>query len=318
VLHPSADPGSGFGILQYGTVIPQSSDAPPGAIHPAPESDWTDCLPWKSQNELFHYTWIDFGEGHGLRVHQLEWTNAWADLRAPSFFTRQYDPQTWSDFNVGLAFSVQWWKERPRPEDWPFGASIPPPVLYDLYVDIGWRAPVAPGWLVDVVISPGLSTDFRVTPGDGFRMRGHAMTIVDIMPNFSGVLGVWYLNRNTTKLLPVAGFIWHATPMTRVEAVFPRPRLVQHLGCWKGRDWEFFVGAEYGGGGWAFKNPEGARETIDYRDYRVTTGVSWTGKKTTGYLEVGYVFNRELQYGTHQEFNYDPGNAFLARIGWTY
>ena len=55
-----------------------------------------------------------------------------------------------------------------------------------------------------------------------------------------------------------------------------------------------------------------------YRDLRALTGISCTGKHSTAYLEVGYVFNRELQYGVHKtRFDYDPGEAFLARVGWT-
>jgi len=293
-------------------------ESPALSSQPLPtEGGWQRLVPWRDQNELFHYTWIDFGGGQGLRIHQLEWTNAWADLRSPNFFLRQPEATAAFDFNVGLNFSVQWWKERPEPDERRYGTSFPPPTLYDLYVDIGWHAQIAPGWLLDLTFSPGLSTDFRVTPPDGFRMRGQAITVMDITSNLRGALGVWYLNRATTKLLPVAGLLWQAGA-TRIEAIFPRPRLVQDLGCWKGRSWEFSLGGEFGGGGWAFKNPEGTRETVDYRDLRVLAGLAWSGKHNTGYLEFGYVFSRELQYSTHHRLDFDPGNAFIARVGWTY
>jgi hypothetical protein len=314
-------------FLDEGTFVPygnQPFQGPPAMQGPPvlhngeTEFAFSQCFPWKDQNELFHYTWIDFGEGRGLRVHQLEWTNAWADLRSPHFFNRPICNPGDHDFNVGLSFSVQWWKDRPGDDHRRFGGSFPPPTLYDLYVDIGWRALIRPGWLLDLVLSPGLSTDFRVTPPDGFRFRGHAMTVVDITPNLSGVLGVWYLNRNTTKILPIAGLLWWATNATRVEAVFPRPRLVQELGTWKDRAWEVYVAGEYGGGGWAFKDHRNARETVDYNDLRAFAGISFTGKRSTAYLEAGYVFDRELDYARFHRFDYEPGNAFFMRVGWTY
>lgn len=269
----------------------------------------------KPTDNLFNYSWIDFGEGHGLRIHRLEWANGWTDMRAPDFFNRPADER---HFEAGLSFAVQWWKERPRPDPWPFGSNIPPPVLYDLYLDLEWRADIAPGWLIDLSFSPGLSTDFRVTPPDGFRTRAHAITMIDMLPNLRGVLGIWYVNRNTTKLLPVAGFVWQSTETSRWELVFPQPRYVHELGCWKNRTWEWTVGGEFGGGGWAFKNPDGVRETINYDDFRLITGINAVGKHGEMWLQVGYIFNRQLRYGQEQGFDYNPGNAMMVRVGWAY
>lgn len=288
----------------------------PALVEDSSSSNIQFNFDWKHRDSLFHYSWVDFGEGHGLRAHRLEWTNAWADFRAPDFFTRTLE--TNHDFNAGLSFNVQWWKERPRPKDWPYGSTIPPPVLYDLYLDLGWRAVVAPGWTIDVAVSPGLSTDFRVTPPDAFRIKGHALTMVEILPTLRGVLGLWYLNRNSTKLLPVGGLVWQATSATRLEAVFPQPRLVHELGCWKNRDWNITLGGEFGGGGWAFKNPEGTKEAIDYRDFRALAGLHWRSGKGEGWFEVGYIFERDLRYAQHQGFGYEPGNAIMLRVGHSY
>jgi hypothetical protein len=294
---------------------PMQPSTPAGAEPAAPAN--TDIkFDWLPTDNLFNYSWIDFGEGHGLRIHRLEWTNGWTDMRAPDFFSRPTDAA--NHFQAGLSFAVQWWKERPRPDPWPYGASIPPPVLYDLYLDLDWRAQVASGIVLDLALSPGFSTDFRVTPPDGFRLRGHAISMIDMLPNLRGVLGVWYLNRNTTKVLPVAGLVWQASDATRIEAVFPQPRIVRQLGCWKDRTWEWTVGGEFGGGGWAFKNPEGSRETINYDDFRLVTGLNWVGKHGGGWIEFGYIFQRELKYAQHQDWNYDPGNAIMVRVGWAY
>jgi hypothetical protein len=300
---------------------PNLFQQPPAQLTPVPgepeasKASTEISFDWKPTDNLFNYSWIDFGEGHGLRIHRLEWTNGWTDMRAPDFFNRSADER---HFEAGLSFAVQWWKERPRPDSLPAGSNIPPPVLYDLYLDLNWRADIAPGWLIDLAYSPGLSTDFRVTPPDGFRNRAHAITMVDMLPSLRGVLGIWYLNRNTTKLLPVAGVVWQSSDVSRWELLFPQPRYVQELGCWKNRTWEWTVSGEFGGGGWAFKNADGVRETINYDDLRVLTGINAVGKHGEMWLQVGYIFNRQLRYAQEQSFDYNPGNAIMVRVGCAY
>jgi len=287
-----------------------------GRIQPVPEKAPTP-LHHFYQDNLFHYTWIDFGENPGLRINRLEMTNAWTDMRAANFFTRPVSDAAEHHFDAGISFGVQWWKDQ-------FGV-VPqaanfelPPVLYDLYLDIGWKAAIAPNWMIDLAISPGLSTDFRITPPDGFRLRGHALTMVDMLSNLRGVLGIWYPNWNSTKILPVAGFSWQATEATRVEAIFPQPRIVHTLGCWCGTSWECSVGGEYGGGGWAFKDQVNERQTIDYTDFRVLAGIACNGPKGQALIQAGYVFSRELQYGNNTNFDFAPGNAWMVRICWDY
>ncbi|MBL8823413.1 MAG: hypothetical protein JNJ77_12550 [Planctomycetia bacterium] len=268
------------------------------------------------QDDLLHYSWIDFGDLPGLRIHRLEMTNAWADFRSTHFFQRPICDNC-HRFNSGISFAVQWWHENYQPETAPADTSLPP-VLYDLYLDFGWRPAITPVWALDLAVSPGLSTDFRITPPDGFRLKGHAISLHDMLPTLRAVAGVWYLNRNTTKLLPVVGFAWQATCATRMEAIFPQPRIIHTLGCWRGTTWEVTLGAEFGGNGWAFKNEDNQRETIDYRDYRALVGLAWNGKRGQGVLQAGYVFERELRYGVHNTDNFDPGNAWMIRVGWDY
>ena len=315
---PLSQPGLNINFNLQATNAPQNVPAPvpDGRIQPVPEKEPLTPLQRFYQDNLFNYTWIDFGENPGLRINRLEMTNAWADMRSADFFTRPFD-STEKHFNAGLSFGVQWWKDQFGETPVPNNFQLPP-VLYDLYLDLGWRAMIAPNWLIDLAISPGLSTDFRVTPPDGVRLRGHAITMVDMLPNLRGVLGIWYPNWNTTKILPVAGFSWQATETTRVEAIFPQPRIVQTLGCWKGSTWEFSLGGEYGGGGWAFKDSGNDRETINYSDFRVLAGIACNGTHGQAQLQAGYVFSRQLQYGTLTGLDYDPGNAWMIRVSWDY
>lgn len=294
----------------------QDKQGQPPVIREAPVVRESPVIERWYQDNLFNYTWIDFGEDQGLRIHRIEMTNAWADMRAANFFSRPLEEPS-HHFNAGLSFSVQWWKELPAPLPYPASPYLPP-VLYDLYVDFGWRAAITSGWMIDLALSPGLSTDFRVTPPDGFRMKGHAITMFDMLPNLRGVLGIWYTNLNSMKIMPVAGFCWQPTENTRIEAVFPQPRIIQSLGCWKGNTWEMSIGGEFGNGIWAFKNPGNDPETIEYRDLRLLFGLSRNGSNGQATLQAGYVFSRELQYPSQPFYDYSPGNAWMIRLAWDF
>lgn len=316
VIFPPQNPGLPSQSLQNG--LPNNMTQPPlvnERVAPQPVRE-SSVIERFYRDDLFHYTWIDFGEDQGLRIHRIEMTNAWADMRAANFFSRPIDSID-HRFDAGVSFGVQWWKELPATPPPPTGPYLPP-VLYDLYADFGWRTAITPIWMIDLALSPGLSTDFRVTPPDGFRMKGHALTMVDMLPNLRGVLGIWYVNLDSVKILPVAGLCWQASDATRIEAVFPQPRIIQSLGCWRGNNWEMSLGGEFGGFTWAFKNPGNDRETIDYRDLRLLFGLSSNGKKGQATLEAGYVFSRELRYGTQQAFDFNPGNAWMVRLGWDF
>jgi hypothetical protein len=308
------------GNVPPGTIQPPSQGlplGPDGRIQPVPVEKSLTPLQRIYEDSLFHYTWIDFGENPGLRINRIEMTNAWADMRAANFFTRAVSDAAEHHYDIGLSFAVQWWKDQFGEQQVPSNFMLPP-VLYDLYIDFGWRAAIAPNWLVDLSISPGWSTDFRVTPPDGFRLRGHAITMVDMLPNLRGVLGVWYPNRASTKILPVAGFSWQANENTRVEAIFPQPRIVQTLGCWRGSTWEMSIGGEWGGGTWAFKDLENERDTIDYKDFRALFGIACNSAKGQALIQAGYVFSRQVQYNIQPGHDFDPGNSWMVRVCWDY
>jgi hypothetical protein len=58
------------------------------------------------------------------------------------------------------------------------------------------------------------------------------------------------------------------------------------------------VAGEFGGGSWYVERSSGPDDLLAYRDWRVTLGVERRigDYITTARLEVGYVFNREVEY----------------------
>jgi hypothetical protein len=173
-----------------------------------------------------------------------------------------------------------------------------PPRLFELFV--GYRAigDLSPRWGYDLTISPGIYTDFEGHAHQGWRIRGLGLAKYRHSPTITAVLGVAYLDRENLKLLPVGGLVIEAGEFTKLELVFPEPRLSSRItfGA-KGAQSELYLRGQLGGGSWAIERDSLSSDIATYEDLRAFIGVSEEsddGKST--FFEVGYVFHRKLEY----------------------
>ncbi len=147
----------------------------------------------------------------------------------------------------------------------------------------------------DVAVSVMASSDFEGSAREGIRFPCHAVGFLSMSPTTDLVFGVDYLDRGDVKLLPVGGLIVVPHPDLRLEFVFPRPRAVFRL---TGQN-QLYVAGELGGNTWAIERTTLVDDLATYRDLRVCVGlqtVDADGDVTA--IEVGYLFDRRLEYGT--------------------
>ena len=216
-------------------------------------------------------------------------------------------------FHTRLGFGVHWWQD-------PVGdvatqAPDVPPKVFDLYLDCAWHFPVT-DWLTGHIdVTPGIYTDFRTTPPEAFRWRGKAVGIVGLSDEFQVSAGVWYANRLTVRTLPAGGIIWQPSSDTRMELVFPYPRITHRFFSHDGNEWWGYIAGEWGGGAWTFKNDVGGHEWVEYDDYRLLLGVEWqTSLDVAAHFEVGYIFHRQLRnLGALPDLN--PSDGMIFRVG---
>ena len=79
------------------------------------------------------------------------------------------------------------------------------------------------------------------------------------------------------------------------------------------------MGAEYGGGSWVIDRADGTPDQADINDVRSFIGLEWIGlRRVTGFLEVGYVFDREIVYRSSPNNALDIEDAFLFRSGLAF
>ncbi len=188
-----------------------------------------------------------------------------------------------------------------------------PPRVFDFSIGCQRRDQLS--WFsYDVAVSVMASSDFEGSSREGIRFPSHAVAFLDVDPMTDLVLGVEYLDRGDIRLLPVAGLIVLPHPDVRLEAVFPRPRMVFRLTDTH----RLFAAGELGGGTWAIERDALLDDLATYRDLRVSIGLECT--QDGGHwsaLEIGYLFDRRLEY-TSGNGDYGPNDTVMVRLITTF
>jgi hypothetical protein len=275
--------------------------APPGGIDGTPHRP-----PRFLEQARFDYTWLPGGGRGGFGTHDFELSgtvpvvlySGWAQLR----------------LTPGVA--VHEWQ---GPESAPgLGRADLPAHVFDATLDLGWRPHPARWLFLDLGITPGIYGDLAESNASLFRLRGRALGIVALSPEWQFVGGVLYVNRNHTKVLPAGGIIWNPSADTRCELLFPQPKVSRWLATFGGFQWWGYVAGEFGGGSWAIERARGVPDSVDYNDVRLLLGLEWIGPHDMrGRVEAGYVFDRELRFVSPTP-DLRVEDTFLLRVGLTY
>jgi len=174
-----------------------------------------------------------------------------------------------------------------------------PDQLYAPYLDLMWLPKISPSLLGILSVGTGWYSDFQ-GPDDGFRLTGRAIARYDWTPDrVQLVLGVLYINRYHTKLIPAAGVIWKPNDDLNLEMTFPQAKLARRLRWGPGfENWVYLAGG-FGGNSWSIVNAAGDPDVLILTDWRLMLG--WEQKRDggAGYrVEIGYVFSREIEFAS--------------------
>ena len=217
------------------------------------------------------------------------------------------------------SFSLHQWSGL-RP---PATADLPP-VAYSAFLDAGWQSDPARILGAELALRVGMFSDFETATSDSLRIQGRGLGRVRLTPRVTLKGGVIYLDRNRVKLLPAGGILWQPNPETRFDLFFPEPKLAHYLATLGTADLWWYVGGYYGGGSWTVKRDSGVKESIDINDIRLALGLEWGRNdqmrdgRRIGFLEIGYVFDRELLYKDSPMDNLDLQDTFMIRAGIGY
>jgi len=208
--------------------------------------------------------------------------------------------------------------------DWIFlnGPSAPDvrSQVYDLSFTANYAAQFSDDVGIHLHFAPTFSGDWDNKTEDAFRMIGGGLITWQYQPGAKIVAGFTYLDRHDLNVLPVFGIRLFSTQSSGIELdlIYPSPKI-----SWKtgedddGESWAY-IGSEIGGGSWAIETDDNFKDVMGYRDRRLVIG--WESRQFDGSrntFEIGYVFNRRLDY-RRRAFDRDLGDTVVFRWGASY
>lgn len=212
------------------------------------------------------------------------------------------------------------------------GPITAPPRLADLpgsayggYLDFGWQTD--PNQIIggELGVRVGAFTAFDTFNSDSIRVMGKGLVSFRLTPASTLKAGVYYLDRESIKMLPAGGLLWQPNPFTRFDIFFPEPKFARYWRTIGTQDVWWYLAGEYGGDSWTITRNSipNFEERVDVNQIGVTFGWEWGRSdlirmgERTAFLEFGGVFARELKY-EFSNHDQDLGEAFLVRAGFGY
>jgi hypothetical protein len=224
-------------------------------------------------------------------------------------------------FLVTPGFAAHFWN---GPNTNGYGVNVGPempPETYDAYLDTAWKPQITPQLSADLAVRVGMYTDFVFVNYQSLRTPARALGLYAFNPQFTVVAGVVYLDRLSVRILPAGGVIWTPDADSRFELFFPRPKLSHRIATVRNSNVWGFIEGEYGGNTWTIHRTQlgGFGDVVDYNDLRLSLGAEWIGfNQRRANIEVGYVFNRRLEYRSGITPTTYPHGTVMVRGGVTF
>ena len=305
----------GFGSSVAPAAPPGVMPAQPYYTQPLsadPAACWYDPQQYVKfmQSVRFRYTWLAGDEDpseFGVNEAELAATFAWNSF----IFTR--DPLL-----ITPGFIISLWDPPALPLPKPAGFTELPSEVYAAYLDFYWTPHITQSLTAEVGFRIGVYSDFESVGSEAIRPQGYLAGIWQVSPTVALKGGATYINRVDIQLLPVVGLIWTPNQFTHFDITFPNPKLSHYGWTWGSTDIWWYIAGEYGGGCWEINNVGDAR--MDMNDIRAIVGLEWTGGfwGAKGFVEVGYVFNRELVFDADPDYTVDLDETIMLRGGLAF
>jgi hypothetical protein len=186
-----------------------------------------------------------------------------------------------------------------------------PSELYDAALEVRHLRPIGNRWTLDLAVTPGVYGNTE-TSESKLRVQGRAIGIYQWRSRTKAALGIVYLDREDVSLLPAVGLIWTPVDYLKFDLLFPKPRIALRGYCDGCAAWWLYLGGEFGGGSWGVTRADGAGDVVTLRDIRLLVGMERKSQLVSFRVEMGYVFDRELEYASDLG-NTKLGDACLAR-----
>lgn len=299
---PYAVPGNPAATQTPGSMFPGGmwSSNPGGE----PYYDWDRAVKLLQDLRLRHTYLVGGEDPTDLGINDTEVA---VTMTLPNFLWSQ------QPLFISPAFALHLW-------DGPVGPPFDlPPSAYSAYLDFQWTSDPNLQLGIELGARVGVYSDFDTMNTDSLRLQGVLLGRARLTPTLTAKLGAMYLDRNKVKILPAGGFVWQPSSQVRFDILFPNPKLTQYVTTVGTAELWWYVAGEYGGGAWTIERADDSSDRIDINDIRVMLGLEWTGQRGFGgFVEAGFVFEREVIYVVDPSDSFDPDDTFMLRAGISF
>ncbi len=203
------------------------------------------------------------------------------------------------------------------------GADLPPNA-YAGFIDLGWQSDPNQMFSTEFGVRVGAFTDFNTFNSRSVRVLGKALVNFRLSPTSSIKGGVYYLDRNSIKLVPAFGIVCQSNPYKRWDLFFPQPKISHYCRTVGTYDVWWYLKGDFGGGTWTIQRTDGSSDSIDINNYIAALGVEWgtpeniRASRRLAFMELGYVFKREIKYRDSPQDDINPEDGIMFRAGIGY
>ncbi|MSR57449.1 MAG: hypothetical protein EXS05_07235 [Planctomycetaceae bacterium] len=165
--------------------------------------------------------------------------------------------------------------------------------------------------------TPAFVSDLGSTPdSDSFNYDVRGVAFLRASPQLMVAVGAAFWNRVDNILIPYAGVVWTPSDQWEFRLMFPKSRISYFMGTPWGTPAWVYGGLEYNVEAYQIdlESPSGSKEKIQLADYRAVFGLRTEGRRATGCIEVGWVFDRQVDF-LHGIPGFDVNTGFISRIG---
>jgi hypothetical protein len=194
-----------------------------------------------------------------------------------------------------------------------------PPEAYRFGLGLKLLTPAYGPWQAEVGFNPAVGTDFSDISSDALMFDGHAVAFYRTSPQFMWAIGAAYWDRVDNIILPYAGLVWTPNDYWEFRLLFPKPRITWFAGTPMGVPTWLYVAGEYHVEAYEVNvDPINQSTRVQLEDIRVLGGARSEFGAVTGFLEAGWVFNRDVDFDAGFGTDFEIDNGFIARAGFRY
>jgi hypothetical protein len=263
-------------------------------------------LPRVLERPRFRETYIFGNNGNELGINDFEVATT---ATLPRFFNGT------QPMRVSPGFIASFWD---GPETAVTGFDLPSKAM-SAYLSFDFISDTSRNFGFDNNLTVGVYSDYNNFSSDALRVTGRLVGWNRINEYMVAKLGVEYFDRVRIKMLPVVGIYATPNPDMKLDLTFPRSKLSHRIPNFNELEAWAYVGAEIGGGSWAIERIDGTDDIADINDTRAFIGLEWMGpRRVTGFLDFGYVFDRELAYKSDPINELEIQDSLMLRSGLAF